>query len=92
MLWCYSDYMPAIWNDPPLDEAVHERSFGLWRSDGTPKPAVSSVARYIGIDRKDGPESYEWIDLGPDEYWEDPGANLARLYDRYLNEKEVTFP
>ena len=20
MLWCYSDYMPAIWNDPPLDE------------------------------------------------------------------------
>ena len=35
MLWCYGDYDPRIWSDPPLDEAVHERSFGLWRADGS---------------------------------------------------------
>ena len=28
MLWCYGDYDPRIWNDPPLDDAIHERSFG----------------------------------------------------------------
>ena len=92
MLWCYSDYVPAIWNDPPLDEAVHERFFGLWRSDGTPKPAVASAAPSSGIDRKEGPGSYEWIDIGPDEYWAKPGMNLARLYDRYLDEEQVTSP
>ena len=36
MLWCYTDYDQAIWADPPLDLAVHERSFGLWRADGSP--------------------------------------------------------
>ena len=29
-----------LWNDPPLDEAPWERWFGLWRADGSPKPAV----------------------------------------------------
>ena len=43
MLWCYTDYDSAIWHDPPLDLAVHERSFGLWRADGSPKPSVAVV-------------------------------------------------
>ena len=30
MLWCYSDYDPALWESPPLDLAPHERTFGLW--------------------------------------------------------------
>lgn len=41
MLWCYSDYSPALWESPPLDRARHERTFGLWRVDGSPKPAVA---------------------------------------------------
>ncbi len=53
MLWCYSDYVPAIWSEPPLDEAVHERFFGLWRADGTPKPSVSAVAAFTAADRRD---------------------------------------
>ena len=48
MLWCYGDYDPRIWNDPPLDEAVHERSFGLWRADGSAKPAVGVVGGVRG--------------------------------------------
>ena len=42
LLWCYTDYEPAIWGSPPLDQAIHERSFGLWRADGSPKPAVEA--------------------------------------------------
>ena len=31
LLWCYGDYARDLWGTPPLDEAVHERYFGLWR-------------------------------------------------------------
>ncbi|MEE8490395.1 MAG: cellulase family glycosylhydrolase, partial [Acidimicrobiia bacterium] len=48
MVWCYADYMPAIWGDPPLDSAVHERFFGLWRADGSPKPSVAALEEFSG--------------------------------------------
>ena len=90
MLWCYSDYVPAIWGEPPLDEAVHERFFGLWRADGTPKPSVSSAAAFAAVDRMDGPSRYEWIDIEPDEFWAGPGKHLSRLFRRYRDSKGVT--
>lgn len=84
MLWCYSDYDPALWESPPLDLAVHERSFGLWRADGSPKPAVAAIAAFVGADRCDtatGDDS--WIDIDRDEFYLDPSAQLPRLYRRY---------
>jgi len=84
MLWCYSDYDPALWKSPPFDLAVHERSFGLWRADGSPKPAVDVVAAFVAADRCDystGDDS--WIDIDRDEFYLAPGAQLARLYRRY---------
>ncbi len=39
-LWCYGDYARELWHTPPLDEATHERSFGLWRHDYSAKPAA----------------------------------------------------
>jgi endo-1,4-beta-mannosidase len=82
MLWCYADYDPALWAAPPLDEAPHERTFGLWRADGTPKPAVAEIAGFAGRGRLESP-SHGWIDVDQGEYWRDPGAHLARLYGRY---------
>ena len=38
LVWCYADYAAELHSHPPLDEAVHERTFGLWRADGTPSP------------------------------------------------------
>lgn len=90
MLWCYSDYRPAIWSNPPLDEAVHERFFGLWRADGSAKPSVSSAAMFSGANRRDVPGSYEWIDIEPDAFWQDPAKNLFRLYGRYRESEGVT--
>ncbi len=83
MLWCYSDYAPAIWETPPLDRAIHERSFGLWRADGSPKPAVDAVAALAGTARIHRANDDAWIDIRPDEFFLDPGRNLRRLYRRY---------
>ena len=82
MLWCFADYDPAIWADPPLDEAPHERTFGLWRADATPKPAVAEIAAFAGRTRFEARRN-DWIDIERHEYWRDPGAHLARLYVRY---------
>jgi hypothetical protein len=51
LLWCYSDYDPALSESPPFDLAPHERSFGLWRADGSPKPAVAAIAAFVGAER-----------------------------------------
>ncbi len=84
MVWCYSDYDPETFGHPPLDEAVHERSFGLWRADGTPKPAVAVVKAFAGATRLSPPDAEPWIDIDPERYWRQPGVELPRLYDRYL--------
>jgi endo-1,4-beta-mannosidase len=84
MLWCYSDYDPGTFEHPPLDEAIHERSFGLWRADGTPKPAVEVVKAFAGATRLPPPDVEPWIDIDPERYWRRPGVELPRLYERYL--------
>lgn len=83
MLWCANDYDPTIWNDPPLDEATHERSFGLWRSDGSAKPAVATLTATAGNDVLAGPVDRSWIDIEPHEFFTAEGSDLARLYQRY---------
>jgi hypothetical protein len=83
MLWCYTDYDSATWNQPPLDLAVHERSFGLWRADGSPKPSVAVVEGFAGARRRAGPADYPWIDLEPEEFLVDPEVELPRLYGLY---------
>jgi len=88
MLWCYTDYDPAIWEQPPLDLAIHERSFGLWRADGSPKPSVAAVAAFAGALRVESPDDQTWIDIEPDEFFRDPRSHLTRLYRRYRRRAE----
>jgi endo-1,4-beta-mannosidase len=92
MLWCYTDYVPAIWVKPPLDVATHERSFGLWRADTSPKPSVEVVKAFAGTDRTSGPDRGEWIDIEPDEFWDNSSLHLSRLYGRYRENEGVTSP
>ncbi len=82
MLWCYSDYSSDIWTEPPLDEAVHERHFGLWRADASAKPALEAIAAFARASRLAVPGD-GWIDIDQDRYWERPGEELPRLYRRY---------
>jgi hypothetical protein len=83
MLWCYADYVPAVWDHPPLDVAVHERSFGLWRSDGSPKPALAAVKALAGSAQTNSPAEHAWLDVDPAAFRASPGTHLPRLYARY---------
>ena len=71
MLRCYADYDPALWESPPLDLAVHERAFGLWRADGSPKPSVAVLAAFAGAHRRAGGGA-AWIATGRDECYRRP--------------------
>jgi endo-1,4-beta-mannosidase len=81
MLWCHSGYDAALRDSPPSDRATHERTFGLWRADGSPKPAVTAFA---GAERcaVDGDDA--WIDGDPGDQ-----PNLPGLYERYLSSRPV---
>jgi endo-1,4-beta-mannosidase len=82
-LWCYSDYDSGLWANPPFDLAPHERTFGLWRIDGSPKPAVAAIAAFVGAERCCPGYADAWIDIGRDEFLLNPNAQLPRLYRRY---------
>ena len=89
MLWCYSDYGEALWGLPPLDLAVHERSFGLWRADGSPKPTVAVVeafAKRVATSESDRSiADSTWIDIDVVEFYRAPSSELPRLYGRYCH-------
>jgi hypothetical protein len=83
MLWSYGDYAKWLWSWPPLDNAEHERYFGLWRSDHSPKPAVAEINGFNRLERKEPFDDFGWIDIQPSEYYRKPRANLANLYARF---------
>ncbi len=86
MLWCYSDYVPSTWQHPPLDLAVHERSFGLWRADASAKPAVASVTEFASRQRRRKPSEHQvsrWLDLSATEFYREPELHLPRLFRRF---------
>jgi len=90
VLWCYSDYAPELWDRPPFDEAPHERFFGLWRADGTPKPAVEVIRAWSGLPRRPPHSDFTWIDLAPSDFFAAPRLHLHRLYERFRREYAAT--
>ncbi|HMR73999.1 MAG TPA: cellulase family glycosylhydrolase [Polyangiaceae bacterium] len=86
MLWCHADYVPATWQTPPLDCAVHERFFGQWRADGSPKPALAKVEAFAK--RRPLPPAPRaastWLDIDPEAFYANGVSDLPRLYQRYL--------
>jgi endo-1,4-beta-mannosidase len=94
MIWCYTDYPASIWDAPPLDLAPHERSFGVFRADGSEKPAASAVRSFTAdlAERfpslaPDSPvqttDPKLFLDLDPADFYRAPKDTLARLFDRY---------
>ena len=82
LLWCFSDYDEALERLPPLDLATHERSFGLWRADGSPKPALDQVTRRVGAEVLPPPAA-GWLDIDPEAFRFSPREQLIRLYRRF---------
>ena len=92
LLWCFADYDPALHHRPPFDEAPHERSFGLWRSDGSAKPAVAEVTTRAGRPRMTPPTARRWLDITVEEFMADRRQHLTRLYQRYSAETPGKYP
>jgi endo-1,4-beta-mannosidase len=89
MAWCYGDYHPDLWDRPPLQENTHERHFGLFRYDGSPKPAVQAFVDFAGSlaagqEQGLGAEPGAWLQ-GEDRehYYNSPRTELSRLYEKY---------
>jgi endo-1,4-beta-mannosidase len=83
LLWCFGDYDLKLRSQPPFDQAPHEMSFGLWRSDRSPKP-VLGVVRAFGRRETMAPRlDLAWIDVTQDEYLSDPPRHLGRLYEAF---------
>ncbi len=83
VLWCFADYGQALHATPPFDLAVHERSFGLWRADGSPKPAVAELTARSGSEVLPPPSRDRWLDVDRDAFLADRRVQLERLYRRY---------
>ena len=87
MLWCYADYAASLWGSPPLDQAPHERTFGVWHADGSEKDAVGAVRAFAGrscVVREAATPS--WIDIDPSAFYRGAEATeLTRLYARYCD-------
>jgi endo-1,4-beta-mannosidase len=79
--WCFADYVPELWDRPPCDQFLHERSFGLVRPDGSLKPIAEVLCAFAATRPTVQPAS-PLIELGvtPDEYYQDPSGHLRRLF------------
>ncbi len=86
--WCYGDYDPRLFDRPPLDRAIRERTFGLLRADGREKPAAAvfrRLRRERDLGRLRSGAVPDVLDVSADEYYAAPARHFARLYARWLD-------
>jgi len=83
LVWCYGDYNANIWDDPPLDKAVHERSFGLWGADGREKLGVNALRSFAKSKPRVEPSQDVITHL--DAYYDAPSDNLHKLYRQFCS-------
>jgi hypothetical protein len=76
--WCYADYDANLWDRPPLDRAVRERTFGLIRGDGSEKPAAQVFRRFR--ERKSSSLIASVAAGGAEPYYSDPARHFRDLY------------
>ena len=82
--WCFGDYDPALWDKPPCDHVIHERSFGLFRADGSPKPAAQVVREFAQTrPTVAAPEKTVTLPVAADLYYQNPQQYQPILYERF---------
>lgn len=88
LAWCYSDYDDSLWGRPPLDRAVHERTFGITRRDGSVKPMGQILSQFAGEGRKVKRGSSLRLGLSPEAYYRSPHENLVSLFHHWIRKEE----
>lgn len=89
LAWCFGDYDPRLWDRPPFDRAIRERTFGITRADGSMKPAgkeFQRFARRVRGDRLEGWGSERVaLPVSAEEYYRDPARHFQEMYAWYLS-------
>jgi endo-1,4-beta-mannosidase len=82
--WCFGDYDESLWDRPPCDRYVHERTFGLFRADGSAKPAVRVLKEFAAsAPTVSAPGRPVMLPVGAAVYYQNPRAYEPMLYDRF---------
>ncbi|HOB12300.1 MAG TPA: hypothetical protein PLM20_04890 [Syntrophomonadaceae bacterium] len=90
--WCFADYAPQLYDQPPLKENSHERYFGLTRWDGSVKPALVTLGSWASKPCLP-PKLPSWLlHEDPDRFYDDPIDNLQRWFKAYKREMTVGLP
>jgi endo-1,4-beta-mannosidase len=85
MLWCFADYISELWDLPPCQNAVHERFFGLVRSDGSLKPHAKVIQKFAATKPQIKPTpEYARFKIRADDFYENPMPFLLDFYAQYL--------
>lgn len=86
MLWCYADYIEALWDKPPCKESKHERFFGLVRPDGSLKPHALVIKEFAATQPTVQPAKRTVaLDVTPEEFYRAPSEHTVRLFQEYLS-------
>jgi endo-1,4-beta-mannosidase len=89
LLWCFADYVPALWNLPPCENSVHERFFGLVRPDGSLKPHARVIQDFASTQPQIKPmPDYAKLNVDPQKFYAETPGNLKALYEEYLSVME----
>lgn len=84
-VWCFADYGKALWNRPPCDLLKHERTFGMVRDDHTPKKHAQVIKEFAAEKRRiNANPPYSKLAITPDQYYEDPAGNYAKLFREWV--------
>lgn len=81
--WCYADYDSSLWDRPPLDRALRERSFGLVRCDGSEKPAAKVFRRFANRKNTSPIADVDAAAAAADHYYSDPERHFRVSYARW---------
>ncbi len=85
MLWCFADYIQELWDRPPCQNAVHERFFGLVRSDGSLKPHTKVIQDFaVTKPQVELIPEYARFTVDADEFYKNPTPFLLDFYAQYL--------
>jgi len=91
LIWCFADYIPALWDRPPCDQSRHERFFGLVRADGSLKPHAQVLKEFAAMRpiTQSIPE-FAHLPISADAFYDTttpPYVHLPDLYEAYLTRK-----
>jgi len=81
-LAAYADYPQPLWQMPPLDRAIRERTLGVVDADGREKPAADALRRFAAR-QPTIVDIAPPIAVDPERYWREPGREFERLWGEF---------